>query len=212
MRSAKLEQTMSQLGWTFILALFFQVRIGDRSLLLPFFGVGAIGLLVTLSRYKAFAASTWFRVTMACAVIGTAAAFVALIPVVEPGTPSAVTTLAMTVGLAAYAGVLHDWSVRQGWEPPAAKARTAQTWLAASAGILVVALAAFVISVDPGPASDEHYSPSTILGRPLEGWAPLVVLVVVAVTGLVGVLKLRKASQLIRHSLRAQPDAELVNA
>jgi hypothetical protein len=140
------------------------------------------------------------------------AGFVALVPAIEPGTPAAVVTLAMTVGVAAYAGTLRDWSLRQGWEPPAAKARTAQQWLAAAVAILVVALAVFVVAVEPGPATDPHYSPSTILGRPLDGSGPLAVLVVLAGVGLVGILKLRKASQLIRHSLRAQPDAELVDA
>lgn len=79
--------------------------------------------------------------------------------------------------------------------------------------MLVVGVTAFLLTADRGPSDPtEGFTPAAILGRPVEGWAPGVFIVVIAVVSIVGLLKLRAASQLIRHSLRAQPGADLVSA
>ncbi|MCU1371870.1 MAG: hypothetical protein JWO77_3064 [Ilumatobacteraceae bacterium] len=204
---------MGELGRIYIIGLVVQFSIEGRPVLLPLFAAASVVMLRRLSSYRALRSSPWFAVTSVCAVITAVACVAAWIPALDLGACLWVAGIAMALGPGAYAGALHDWAVAQGWAPPAAKARTAQVLLLAVPAILAAGLAVVLVAVQPGPVGpDPSYSPASVFGRPLEGWVPGVVLMANAVILVVGLLKLRGASQLIRHSLRAQPDAELVEA
>jgi hypothetical protein len=201
---------MGRLGWLVFLAYFVQFRLDDRSVLFPFFALAGLIELRRVASYRALSRSRWFEAARACGVVAAVAGFVALVPVVEPGGLSAIATASAGFAVFCWAGVLHDWSVAQGWSPPAEKAASARRWLLAGAVAFVLWLAAYVAAVEPGPALDDRYSPSALFGRPVEGWTPPVAILVTAVLSIVGFVKLRRASQAIRHSLRLQPDGVLV--
>lgn len=204
---------MGQLGWVYLVGVFVQFSIAGRPVLLPFFAVAAAVYLTRLVPFGVFGRSRWFTLARVCAVVTAAASFASWIPALDLGACLSVSGVAMALGPGAYAGALRDWSVAQSWDPPAAKARAAQVLLLAVPAILAAGIAALVVFGDRSPASVEpspSYTPSSVFGRPVEGWAPGIVLVVVAVILIAGLLKLRGASQLIRHSLRAQPDATFV--
>ena len=203
---------MARLGGLFIVGAFFQLRVDDRSVLFPFIAVAGLVQLVLLARYRALSRSPWYAATVACAAVAGVAGFVALVPAIEPGGPSSVATDVATLGVVCWAGVLRDWSLAQGWAPPAAKAASARAWMLAAAVVFSVWLVTYVVVVEPGPAADAGYSPSVLFGRPLEGWTPLVAILVTAAFAITGLVKLRGASQAIRHSLRAQPEGVLVGA
>lgn len=204
---------MGELGRIYLVSMFLTFTIDGRPVLLPFFAVAGLVYLGRLAAYGALRSSRWFAVTRVCAAVTVAGCVAAWIPPLDLGACLWVVGLAMALGPAAYVGALRDWSLAQGWAPPAAKARAAQVWFFGALGVLAAGLVALVVAVDPGPVGpDPSYSPSSLLGRPVEGWVPGVVFVVSAVLLVGGLLKLRGASQLIRHSLRAQPDATLVDA
>lgn len=203
---------MARLGGLFIVGTFFQLRVDDRSVLFPFIAVAGLVQLVRLAPYRALSRITWFAATVSCAAVACAAGFAALVPTIEPGGPSSVATLAATVGVVCWAGVLHDWSLAQGWGPPAAKAASARAWMLAAAVVFSAWLVTYVALVEPGPAVDASYSPAVLFGRPLEGWTPIAAILVTSAFAITGLVKLRGASQAIRHSLRAQPAGVLVGA
>jgi hypothetical protein len=206
-RADELEQTMKAAGWAYLLGLFLQFRIGDRSILLPFFAAACVVQLGKMRRSEALRSSPRFTATWVTGWVTVVAGFAAWLPSPVGGTASAAVGGAIFAGSALYAESLRDWSVAQGWEEPARRARSATWWLGAVGVLFAVALLALVVLVDPGPANPmSGYQPSTMFGRPLEGWAPGVVLVAISVVMIVGLVKLRGAQHLIRHSLRAQAD------
>ena len=212
MKAATLEKALAQLGWTFILAGFFQLSVDGRSILLPFFGAGLVVALARLGRYPALSSGASFAKARVCAVVGTALASIALIPSVDPRTPATLSMAATMVGSTAYAGAIDQWSVRQGWMPPARKASAATRWLAAATATFAVGLVVVVLTVEPLAREADATPPITgFLGRPFDGWAAELVVLAAFVVWVIGLAKLHGASKLIRHSLRAQPEAELVS-
>ncbi|WP_421118042.1 hypothetical protein ACE2AJ_11610 [Aquihabitans daechungensis] len=195
----------------FLFGMFLQVRIFDRSILLPFFAIAGVTYLHRLAAYGAFSRSPWFATARACGSLIVALGFAAWLPHPVGGTAGSLCGAAVFAGAAAYAGALGDWSARQGWVETEVKARAAVRWLLASIGIAAVALLVHLVLSDPGRArADSTYQPDTVFGRPLEGWGPGIAFILIAGASIVGLLKLRSTSQLIRHSLRAQPDPPLV--
>ena len=210
MQAAELEKTMKTLGTAVILGMFLQVRIFDRNVLFPFFAVACVVQLEKLGSYRALGRSRRFTTARACGYLVVVTGFAAWLPGPVGGTAGALGGWAIFVGLWGYAGALRDWSLLQEWMEPAAKARSAMAWLVATVGLSVAALLIHLIVSDPGvPAPTSNYSPSSIFGRPLVGWGPSIAVTAIAMASIVGLLKLRATSQVIRHSLRAQPDALL---
>ncbi|MEO6987829.1 MAG: hypothetical protein ABI239_04200, partial [Aquihabitans sp.] len=114
-------------------------------------------------------------------------------------------------GSAGYAGALQQWCVRQGWEAPAVVARSAVQWMIATAVVVGIAIVVLLVTVEAGPPGpDLIMVPSTAFGRPLTGTGIGVGFVALLVMMIVAMLRLRKASQLIRHGLRAQRQTEFV--
>ena len=213
MRAGTLEKAMGLLGGTFIVVGVLQPSIDGRSVLLPFLGIALLIALIRVGRYERFRASPWFALSVGCVVLGIGLALVALLPGRGPRTPSTITLLRAFAGTTAYAGALRDWCRHQGWAPPAEKAIVARRWLGAATGLFLVGLVVVTITVQPTTVPASEMMPTTaFLGRTFRGWAAEVVMAAALLTWLVGLLKRRGASQRVRHSLRAQPDAELVAA
>lgn len=109
---------MGELGRVFILGMFVRLASDGRPILLPVFAVMAAVLLFRLGPYRALSASRWFLVTQVCAVTAAVASAASWLPSILVGAALVVVGAATFLGPAAYAGVLHDWSVAQGWALP----------------------------------------------------------------------------------------------
>lgn len=211
MKAAALSGILRQIGLTFIIGLFLQVRVDDRLVLLP---IAAAAMVWQLRRLQTFASSpeaqrAW-RGAIGSAALAVPLGLVGLIPPVEPGLVSVLSSILLLFGTISYCSLLAHWARRTAWSDAAVAFDRARLWTVTNLGVVGVGVAALLLLGRRSIAGEEgDIVPGVVLGRVFGG--ALVVAVLLVVTGLwIGAMvSLQMANRKVRAGLRAQPDARV---